>query len=173
MSIKKYHIISTVITVISGVLLHFAYDLFPKDFTAIFTPVNESTWEHLKLLFYPVVILTVAEYFIYCKNIPNFCASRVISLLLGMLFIVTVFYTYTGITGKSYDFINILIYVGSAILTYYLSYCFIELGVFETPLINKIAPIIVIGIFILFWVFTFYAPLINIFRDPITGSYGI
>lgn len=170
---KKYSVIGAIFTIISGVLLHFAYDAFPSDFTAIFTPVNESTWEHLKLLFFPVMAFAIAEYFIYGKNLPNFWASKVIALIVGMLAIVTVFYSYTGVVGKDYAVINIMLFVTCAILTYYLSYCFMDLGAFDLPLLGKAAIFTAVIIFALFWVFTFYPPLINLFRDPVTGGFGI
>lgn len=38
---------------ILGALLHFVYTLFPSPVTALFSPVCESLWEHLKLLYWP------------------------------------------------------------------------------------------------------------------------
>ena len=44
------------LTVGVGTALHFLYDLFPSSATAVFAPVNESVWEHLKLLFWPMLL---------------------------------------------------------------------------------------------------------------------
>lgn len=38
---------------LAGVCLHFVYDLLPCAVTALFSPVNESIWEHLKLIYWP------------------------------------------------------------------------------------------------------------------------
>ena len=119
MSYKTYCKIGTVFTLIAGTLLHFAYDFFnEEDFVAIFSAVNESTWEHLKLLFFPVIIFAIAEYFLYGKNLSNFWTAKVTSLLAGMLSIVVMFYTYTGVIGKNIDLLNISIFVIATILTY-------------------------------------------------------
>lgn len=174
MSIRKINISGAIFTMIAGTFLHFAYDLSGgSDFVAIFSAINESTWEHLKLIFFPVVLFAIAEYFIYGKTTPNFLAAKTISLIVGMLSIVAIFFTYTGVWGESVGIINILLFLSATILTYYLAYSFIELQAFSEPLLNRISPFILIGIFIMFWVFTFYPPLINLFRDPISGGFGI
>lgn len=174
MYLKNIHIIGTVFSAVLGVLLHFAYDLSGgSDFVAIFSAVNESTWEHLKLLYFPVVIFAVAEYFLYGKNTVGFWASKTIALLASMLLIVVGFYTYTGVFGESVSAINIMLFIASVVLNYYLSYSFIELNAFENPSLNKASIFVLILLFVCFWVFTFYPPLINLFRDPVSGGFGI
>lgn len=174
MNYKIYCKIGAVFTIILGTLLHFAYDFFgSSEFVAIFSAVNESTWEHLKLLFFPVMIFAIAEYFIYGKNMPNFWAAKVMSLLAGMLSIVIIFYTYTGVFKGSNSIVNIALFVASAIFTYWLACKFMENNCFEAPLINKISFWAAVILFILFWVYTFYPPLLNIFKDPVTNGYGI
>lgn len=174
MSYKTYCKIGAMFTVILGTLLHFAYDfLGNSDFVAIFSAVNESTWEHLKLLFFPVMIFSIAEYFIYGKNLQNFWASKLISLLMGMMSIVVIFYTYTGVFNGSISIINITLFIASAIFTYWLFCKFIEKGYFSSPVLNKLSVIVAVILFMMFWVYTFYTPLLNIFKDPVTNGYGI
>jgi len=173
MNYKTFCIWGTVFTIILGTVLHFTYDFFETDFVAIFSAVNESTWEHLKLIFFPVTIFAVIEYFIYGKKLENFWASKVISLLIGMAAIVVIFYTYNGVIGTNSDIFNISLFIASVILTYWLNCKFIENKLFGSQLLNKIAVIGLIVLVVLFWVYTFYPPLLNIFRDPVTGGYGI
>ena len=40
-------------TALAGTALHFLYDWLPNPLTALVSPVSESVWEHLKLLFWP------------------------------------------------------------------------------------------------------------------------
>lgn len=173
MNYRTYSIIGALFSIILGTILHFTYDFFQTDFSAIFSAVNESTWEHLKLIFFPVMIFGITEYFIYGKKLENFWASKVISLLTGMLSIVIIFYTYNGVIGESNALFNILLFAGSVILTYWLNYIFINKNLFASPMLNKISIIVSIILFLMFWIFTFYPPLLNIFRDPVTGGYGI
>lgn len=174
MNYKKYCIIGTLFTIIAGTFLHFAYDLSGNsDFVAIFSAVNESTWEHLKLLFFPVMLFAVAEYFIYGKNFSNFWSSKLISLLLGMLSIVVVFYTYTGVFNGSNSILNIALFITSTIFTYWLNCKFLENGSFDSAFLNKISVIAAVILFVMFWVYTFNTPMLNIFKDPVTNGYGI
>lgn len=50
---KKRYILAFVLTALGGAALHFAYELLPSPLVGLFAPVNESVWEHLKLLFWP------------------------------------------------------------------------------------------------------------------------
>ena len=39
-----------------GVLLHFLHDWFPIPLTGLFSPVKESLWEHIKILYFPLLL---------------------------------------------------------------------------------------------------------------------
>ena len=56
-----------------GTLLHFAYEYFDySTVAAVISPINESTWEHLKLLFFPFLFYTLFEYLVIGKKYNNF-----------------------------------------------------------------------------------------------------
>ena len=66
--IKKTQIIVAILIIIIGTLLHFTYEWSGENnFVASFSAVNESTWEHLKLVFFPMLILGIIEYFFIKK----------------------------------------------------------------------------------------------------------
>ena len=174
MNIKKYCITGVFFTVLLGTLLHFTYDLSGNsDFVAIFSAVNESTWEHLKLIFFPMTIFMLIEFFIYGKNHTNFFASKFIGIISGMAFITVVFYTYNGIIGTSGGIFNILLFIAGVIFAYIVYYKILTEKYLTSSILNKISVFALATLFIMFWVFTFYPPLINIFKDPVTGGYGI
>ena len=50
---KKRYILAFFLTVLAGTALHFAYPLARTPLVGLFAPVNESVWEHLKLIFWP------------------------------------------------------------------------------------------------------------------------
>ena len=90
MNYKPYCKIGAVFTILFGTLLHFAYDfLGEKDFVAIFSAVNESTWEHLKLIFFPMIITGVAGYFVFKNIYPNFLCSKTIGIIISIVFIIS------------------------------------------------------------------------------------
>ena len=90
--IRNFQIFSVFFTFIIGTLLHFTYKLSgDNQFVAIFSAINESVWEHLKLVFFPVLLTTIIGYFYLGKKIPNFLCSKVIGIIVSMLFIVVFF----------------------------------------------------------------------------------
>ncbi len=163
----KYTLWGIVICTVLGTFLHFAYELSGKNIiVGIFSAINESIWEHLKLLFYPILIFSVFEYFSFAKDIPYFIPSRVKGLLLGLFFIVSAYYTYSGVIGKNYDFINILIFIVSVIITFLSTNIFIKNGCHTKSFSTPAALITVAILIILFTVFTFKPLPINLFADP-------
>ena len=61
-----FQIVSTIFIIILGTILHFTFKWSNKNpLVGSFSAVNESTWEHLKLLFFPMLITTIIGYFLY------------------------------------------------------------------------------------------------------------
>ena len=81
-----------------GVLLHFTYEWSGDNaVVGLFSAVNESTWEHLKLLFFPFLLLTILEVLLRGNMLPEqFLPARVLGILAGMGGIVVGFYTLQG-----------------------------------------------------------------------------
>lgn len=52
-SVSPRLLFAFILTTLAGTCLHFVYDLLPNVVTALFSPVNESIWEHLKLIYWP------------------------------------------------------------------------------------------------------------------------
>lgn len=169
--IRNYQIISNIFICILGTLLHFTYKFFGENiFVASFSAVNESVWEHLKLLFFPMLLTTIFGSFCLRKQVPNFLCSKLFGILTSLSFIIIFFYTYTGIIGKSILLIDIASFFVAVILGEYLSY---KLMISNFKCNNIVAIIILTIILICFIVFTYFTPKIEIFRDPVTNQYGI
>ena len=98
--------------VIFGVFLHFAYQLSGENpIVGLFASINESTWEHLKLLFFPMLVLTIWDTFTTQKNNFHFLPVRTVGILAGLMFIIVVFYTTKGVIGTNITFIDIATYL--------------------------------------------------------------
>lgn len=170
--IGLWQLMGFAVTALGGTVLHFLYDwLGEAIWIAPFSGVNESTWEHMKLLFWPMLIFAVIESFFFRER-ENFWCVKLRGILLGIVLIPVIFYTYNGVIGKSPDWINIAIFFISAAIAF----------LYETRLFSNdkvacksqkpaIAALCVIAL--LFVVFTFATPEIGIFKDPLTGSYGV
>lgn len=169
--IRNYQIFSVIFTFILGTLLHFTYNLSGQNnIIALFSSINESVWEHLKLIFFPMLINTIIGTFYFNKNVPNFLCSKTVGILVSMFFTIIFFYTYTGVLGNNIAFIDISSFFITIVLGEYVSYTLI-INKFNCN--NIIALIVLLILFIAFLTFTYFTPNIGIFKDPITGQYGI
>ena len=100
-SLKKYTITGIVIVSLLGTLAHFFYQWSGENpAAALFSPVNESTWEHLKLLFFPMVFYSAAEALIFQNRIQDLFWANMAGTFAGLLAIPVLFYTYSGILGR-------------------------------------------------------------------------
>ena len=171
-SIGLWQLLGFAVTAFGGTLLHFLYDwLGEAVWIAPFSGVNESTWEHMKLLFWPMLLFAILQCFFFRER-EDFWCVKLRGILLGILLIPVLFYTYNGVVGTSPDWINIAIFFLSAAIAY----------IYETRLFHekrfscrtpKRAILLLCGVALLFVVFTFVTPEISLFEDPLTGSYGI
>ena len=95
-SIGFLQLIGFVITSIGGTIMHFLYTWFNEPvWLAPFSSVNESTWEHIKLLFWPMFIFAVIQKFFF-NNREDFWCVKLRVILLGISLIPVIFYTYNG-----------------------------------------------------------------------------
>ena len=171
-AIGLWQLMGFAVTSLGGTLLHFLYDWTDKSvWVAPFSGVNESTWEHMKLLFWPMFIFAIVQSF-FLRDREDFWCVKLRGTLLGLLLIPVIFYTYNGVIGKSPDWINIAIFFIAAAIAYlYETRQFKnETTTCKSP---KTALAILCVIALLFTVFTFATPEICIFKDPLTGGYGI
>lgn len=164
------NIIAFFVISILGTLGHFLYDITGENsIIGLFFSVNESTWEHLKLLFFPALLYFTFEYFKYGKNQKNFIRAAALSILFGMLTIVVLFYTYKGILGKNIDFINIAIYYIGVIATLLKRKKLLENGKTENQTADKFYLGILMIFILLFMVWTNNPPSLGIFTPPVTN----
>jgi hypothetical protein len=157
---------------IVGTVLHFLYDwLGGAVWVAPFSGVNESTWEHMKLLFWPMFIFAVVQGFFF-GGYAEFWCVKLRGVLLGLGLIPVLFYTYNGAVGKSPDWMNIAIFFVSAAAVYLYEARALKKG--GTPCnFSRLSLAILCVIALLFVIFTFKTPTLGIFRDPSDGTYGI
>ena len=171
-SIRLWQFFGFAVTSLGGTLLHFLYDwLGEAVWVAPFSGVNESTWEHMKLLFWPMFLYAIVQSFFF-KDRGDFWCVKLRGNLLGLALIPLLFYTYNGVVGRSPDWINIAIFFISAAAAY-----LYETRLFERGTATCKRPRWAVGVLcligVLFLVFTFATPEIGVFRDPLTEEYGI
>ena len=160
------------ITSFGGTILHFLYEwLGEAVWIAPISGVNESTWEHMKLLFVPMFLFAIVQSFFF-RDRTDFWCTKARGILLGLGLIPVLFYTYNGAIGKSPDWLNIVIFFVAAATAYLYE---ARLFAADTPCwgSKKRALFLLSLLALLFVVFTFAPPTLGIFQDPLTGGYGI
>ena len=138
-----------------------------------FSAVNESVWEHMKLLFVPLFL----EFFLHAavlgKVYPNLPAARAAGTLAGLLLIPVGFYTYTGVFGTHTLWADIGLFLAAAALA-----CIVEFRILHqgrcSALWQQVAGLIVLwGLAFIFVWCTFRPPKINLWMDAGTGGFGL
>jgi len=172
MKIKSWQFITVIICITLGILLHFTYEWSRENMlVGLFSAVNESTWEHLKLIFYPMVLVGIIGYFIIGKRTNNYWLTQSTGIITAMLFTIVFFYTYKGVIGTNIDWVNIATFVVAIILGQYVTYTLlISPKLYNGELISIVFLII---LFLSFILYTFNPPEIGLFKDPVSGIFGV
>ena len=161
-------------SLILGTLLHFTYEWSSENlFVGSFSAVNESVWEHLKLVFYPMLIATIVEYFFVKDMANNYVEAKTIGIFTAISFIVVAFFTYSGIIGTSIIVIDILLFIISIILEEYVAYRLMKREDESTVTTEVLSILILAFLLMCFVIFTYLPPEVNLFRDVTIGVYGI
>lgn len=155
------------LTAILGIWNHFFYAFSGYSaIVALFCPVNESVWEHLKLLFFPFLFVSVLEYPHHRKSLLRFFYCRYIGVVCGILVIVTFFYTYTGITGHDFLIIDILLFFTSTVAAFLsANYFYLKIRSAHTADRTLILTLWITTAFF-FFLFTCFPPDLPIFYSP-------
>lgn len=173
MNLKKSRIISTIGIFILCFLCNFLYKWMPNSLFAIFFPVNESIWEHMKIIFSAIIIYGIIDYIILNKfNIKhnNFISSLFIPAFLSVpLYLIMYLPIYYKI-GENM-FINISLMLLVIILVEIISFYILKSKHYKWR--NYISAILIIICYIIFGYLTYNPPKEEIFFDPTKEKYGI
>ena len=157
-----------------GSLLHFVYEWSGGSLAAaVVSAVNESTWEHMKLLFVPMFLFSVVQVCVLGKTYPNFQAVRAVSIVTGLTLIPVLYYTYTGAWGQMRDWANIAVFFLAALGAFLLDFYLLRRNRLSAPWQQVLGLIVLWALAFCFVWCTFRPPHIALWRDPLTGTYGI
>ena len=150
-----FEIISTFFIMILGIFLHFTFKWSNNNvIVGTFSAINESTWEHLKLIFFPMLITLVIGYFYKGKNISNYLFAKVLGIIVAILFTITFFYTYTGIIGKNFAIVDISSFFIAVVLGQYVAYKKMSLKSSCNKLTAIITLLVLYLCFLIFHIYT-------------------
>lgn len=171
--LKRYTIIGTIFVLITGSLAHFLYDWSGhNEIVGLFTPINESIWEHMKLLFFPMLLYAIFLIIKYKKRYSCITSSLCFGILTGTILIPFLFYAYITILDKDFFILDISIFILSILIAFWLTY--------KLTLSCRLEPFTFllcfsVGVLFLCFVwFTYHAPAARIFEDPaVSQSTGV
>ena len=161
--LKSYSITGIVFVLVLGTLSHFFYEWSDNNFiVGLFAPVSESPWEHMKLLFFPMLLYSFFAIPMLKDSFPCIISAYSAGILLGTLSIPAIFYTYTGILGYNLLALDIGTFVLSVLIAFY--------SVYRLSLSNRIqnhssilcAAVCLLGIS--FMIFSYLPPGIALFK---------
>lgn len=171
-SLSIWQITGFIFTGIAGVLLHFLFDwTHGSSIVAPFSAVNESIWEHMKLLFFPMFAFALVESRYIGGGYNSFWCVKLIGVLMGVTLIPVLYYTINGIFGRTPDWVNIGIFFVTAAGSYLLETHILKQGNSSCKSPGK-ALLILWVIALIFVILTFVPLHIPLFEDPITKTYG-
>ena len=163
--LKIYTILGIIFVIALGSLAHFFYEWSNNNFLiGLFTPVNESTWEHMKLIFFPMLLFSLIYIPKLKETYPCIISAFPFGLLTGTFLIPVFFYTYTGFLGYNVFILDILSFVFAVITAFY--------TIFKSTIsckVNKYTNILCIIVYILslcFFIFTLWPLNIGLFAIP-------
>ncbi len=162
--VKRYSIIGAIFVLIVGTISHFLYEWTGNNFlVGLFTPINESIWEHMKLFFFPMLFYSFIMTTKLNTDYPCLTSALPMGILIGTALIPVIFYTYTGVLGKDIFLLDIATFVLSVIIAFYIVH---KLSL-SCKLQNHFILLncLVIILIICFLLYTYYPPEIGLFVE--------
>ena len=171
--VRNWELLGVVVIFFAGAALHFVFEWsgYWKPI-AWLVAINESTWEHFKLAFWPGIVWALIEYFVVGKGTRNYWIGKALGLLSMPIIITVIFYSYTALLGTNYLFIDIL--------SFFLAISFGQFISYRLFFANKLSVAFqwlgalgIVGMMVAFVLFTYMPPRLFIFEHVSTHEYGI
>lgn len=176
--LRKSAIFSFIIICILGTLLHFLYDLlFNNSLIAFISAVNESVFEHIKIAVLSMILLYFFDLNKY-KQDTLVSFATLVKIIFTIIFIPLVHYAYTTILGEHIAYIDISLFYITILIAQIIWYKIMKYSIQKEDIVfynvyNNIAQALIVFILIILFVFTYFPPHFELFRDPVTNSFGV
>ena len=168
--INKWHLIGVFWIIIVGTLLHFTYEWSGDSaFVGIFSAINESVWEHLKLGYFALTFFILIEYWVLRYKTTSYFISKVSGIIAMSIFILVVHYSYIFIVKNDNLIVDIVAFVLGAIICQILSMNLMKMKFNKKTEYIGLAIYILIALF--FVQFTFFTPDLPIFEAVVGNHY--
>lgn len=160
---KKRYLIAFVLAAAAGTALHFLYGILPNPLTALISPVNESVWEHMKLLFWPT-LAAAAVLAAMSRHKIRIWSGFLLSLLVMPAFLLCVYYSLKCAFHIESLAIDLALYYGTMAGGFWLAYLSAKSRRLQRAAPWLLLPVMLCGAALI--LFTFAAPPLPIFLPP-------
>ena len=171
-SLKRLSVIGVFFVLLAGTLAHFLYDLSGENaFVGLFVPVNESVWEHMKLLFFPMLLYALFMISRLKTEIPCLPSALWAGDLPGTFSIPFLYYVYTSICGRDVFLLDLATFLFSVLMAFLIvcklaSSCKAKTLKALSGSFGIVLGCAVCILFLCFLWFTYHPPRAEISRDP-------
>lgn len=171
--LRRWQLAGAAFVVVTGALLHFAWEASGRsDLVAIFAPVNESVWEHLKMAFWPALLWALVERWALRGRVRNALIAKTLEVWIACAGIVLLFYGYVALLGHHVLALDVTVFVVAVALAFTVSARVMQarrLGPFWRGVAATLLATLALALAAGAWV----TPRVALFRDARTGGYGI
>jgi hypothetical protein len=169
-----FYVIGFFFILLLGVFFYFTFRLSGFNrFVAIFSPVNASLWENLKLGLWPAILFSLIEFIGYGFRNRNFFIAKAVSFYMIPILMVSFFYVYTLLLKRQELYMDIIIFVLSVLIAQTISYRVMVKRGRSSANARVFSFILILVIILAFTILTYYPLKLAVFMDNATNSYGI
>ena len=172
MKLKTLKYITFSITFALTFIAHFAYEIIPNTITSIFFPVNESIWEHMKMLYTAILIGSLIEYIIIKKKnikVNNILLTSYIKAIVSIPCFLIIYLPLYNIFGENMIF-NIGIMIITLLIVEIISFYILKYRKIHFK--NVFSLLLIIISYIGFSILTYSPPKNELFYDKENQKYG-
>lgn len=156
--------VSAVVVIVTGSLLHFAWEWSGRSsIVAVFAAINESTWEHLKLAFWPALALAPFQRKIY-GELPGWLPATAVRCILPSILIVVLFHGYIAVVGNHHLVADLTIFAVAIFAGEFLGHATLKHEFAAKSRYSALGLLVLVAV--LFSTLTFSPPDFFLFREP-------
>ncbi len=172
MSLKKIKMISVFGMFLLCFLTHFLYNWLPNTLFSIFFPVNESIWEHMKMMTSSILIWSLFEYFLlrkYGVSYNNFALGVFLEVVLSIIVFLIIYLPIYHFTGSVF-ILNLIVLFISIYFVNIINFYVLRFRPLKMEVLGIIGIVLV---YIVMGILTYFPPENYIFYDTLENKYGI
>lgn len=159
----------SIIIFLISTLCHFLYSTFPCFLTSIFAPVNESIFEHLKMLFTAEILFSLGSFYFEKKD-KNKYLRMLLRGYLSLFILLLIYLPSYMLLGENMILTLVILFITIFLTEYILTFLSKKK---HHPILNIVSVILIVLTYIIFTYLTYHPIKEQLFFDTKNKKYGI